>query len=89
MASRSDSSSSSSLDEGPILRSWHARLFSYLGMRNDDSHWPTAVRITLQVAAPRSQPSAFVPFRPILLSQYRETHNVIRDLTPHFRDTLA
>eukprot|EP00969_Alexandrium_andersonii_P289528 12797303-Alexandrium_andersonii.AAC.1 len=75
MASQSDTSSSSSLDDGPILQSWHARLFSYLGMCNDDSLWPAAVRITLQLAAERSQPSAFVPFRPILVSQFRETRN--------------
>eukprot|EP00969_Alexandrium_andersonii_P132640 5865570-Alexandrium_andersonii.AAC.1 len=58
-------------------------------MGNDDSLWPAAVRIDLRRAAENNQQSAFVPFRPVLVSQYRETRNAIRDLTPQFKDALA
>eukprot|EP00969_Alexandrium_andersonii_P187368 8278991-Alexandrium_andersonii.AAC.1 len=89
MASLSDSSSSSSLDPEPILRSWHSSLFSYLGMSDNGSTHSEAVLETVRLAAHQRQPSAFAPWRPILISRYPEATTIIRNLTGEFREGLA
>eukprot|EP00969_Alexandrium_andersonii_P102556 4526450-Alexandrium_andersonii.AAC.1 len=58
-------------------------------MRGNGSTRSEAVLETVRLAAHQRQPSAFAPWRPILVSRYPEATAIIHNLTDEFREGLA